>query len=90
MNWRMTVPRNRRSTIPVVLLTAAILAGCKGADTSKAATTPSSMLVGPENIAVVKAEQIRSGPAVSGTLQPEQQANVRAEVGGTVLQTYAE
>lgn len=90
MNWRMTVPRSRRSTILAVLLAAATLAGCKGADTSKAATTPSSMLVGPENIAIVKAEQIRSGPAVSGTLQPEQQANVRAEVGGTVLQTYAE
>lgn len=90
MTWRMTVPRSRRSTIPAVLLAATTLAGCKGADTSKAATTPSSMLVGPENIAIVKAEQIRSGPAVSGTLQPEQQANVRAEVGGTVLQTYAE
>lgn len=90
MNWRMTVPRSRRSTLSAVLLAATTLAACKGADTSKAATTPSSMLVGPENIAVVKAEQIRSGPAVSGTLQPEQQANVRAEVGGTVLQTYAE
>jgi membrane fusion protein, multidrug efflux system len=90
MTWRMTVPRSRRSTISAVLLAAATLAACKGADTSKAATTPSSMLVGPENIAIVKAEQIRSGPAVSGTLQPEQQANVRAEAGGTVLQTYAE
>jgi RND family efflux transporter MFP subunit len=66
------------------------LAGCKGADTGKAATTPPAMLVGPENIAVVKGEQLRSGPAISGTLQPEEQANVRAEVGGTVLQTYAE
>jgi RND family efflux transporter MFP subunit len=48
------------------------------------------MLVGPENIAVVKGEQLRSGPAISGTLQPEEQANVRAEVGGTILQTLAE
>jgi len=66
------------------------LAGCSGADTSKAATPPSAMLVGPENITVVKAAQLRSGPAISGTLQPEEQATVRAEVGGTVLQTMAE
>ncbi len=38
----------------------------------------------------MKGEQLRSGPALSGTLQPEQQANVRVEVGGTVLETYAE
>ena len=90
MNWSMTVPRRRRLTFTALLAGVAVTAGCKGADTSKAATTPAAMLVGPENIAIVKAEQIRSGPAISGTLQPEQQANVRAEVGGTVLQTYAE
>jgi RND family efflux transporter MFP subunit len=66
------------------------LAGCNGADTGKAATTPTAMLVGPENITVVKAAQLRSGPAISGTLQPEEQATIRAEVGGTVLQTMAE
>ena len=48
------------------------------------------MIVGPENVAIVKAQQIRSGPAISGTLQPEEQANVRAEVGGAVLSTSAE
>ncbi|HEV8215571.1 MAG TPA: efflux RND transporter periplasmic adaptor subunit [Gemmatimonadaceae bacterium] len=63
---------------------------CKGTETAKSATTPNAMIVGPENIAVVKAEQIRSGPAISGTLQPEQQATVRAEVGGTVLQALVE
>src|SRR6185503_12784132 len=78
---------------PVVLVALAALvtlAGCKGTDTTKAATTTPTMLVGPENIAVVKAQQIRSGPAISGALQPEEQANVRAEVGGTVLQTMVE
>ena len=69
---------------------AVLLTACKGADTSKAASTPPAMIVGPENIAIVKAEQIRSGPAISGTLTPEEQATVRAEVGGTVLQTFAE
>lgn len=66
------------------------LAGCKGADESKAASGPSAMLVGPENIAIVKAQEIRSGPAISGNITPEEQATVRAEVGGAVLSTSAE
>ena len=66
-------------------------AACKGApDTTKAATTTPGMIVGAENIAIVKAQQIRSGPAISGSLTPEEQATVRAEVGGPVLQTYVE
>jgi membrane fusion protein, multidrug efflux system len=73
----------------LILATGAVTA-CKGANTSKAATMPTAMVVGPENIAVVKAQEIRSGPALSGNLEPESQANVRAEVGGAVLQTRAE
>lgn len=73
----------------VALVALGTVSGCKRNESSAAPTTP-TMLVGPENIAVVKAQQIRSGPAISGTLQPEDQANVRAEVGGTVLQTMVE
>lgn len=92
MTRRRTTLRPRAlslTALPIVLVAGA-LAGCKGADTGKAATTPAAMIVGPENIAIVAAQQIRSGPAISGTLQPEDQANVRAEVGGTVLSTAAE
>jgi RND family efflux transporter MFP subunit len=84
---------NRGSWTAKGVATAIVLVavvGCKGADASKAATTTPTMLVGPENVAVVQSQQIRSGPAVSGTLQPEEQATVRAEIGGTVLQTFAE
>jgi len=76
----------------LVLATVATVAasGCKGADATKAATTPTGMAVGPENVAIVKAQQIRSGPAISGTLAPEEQANVRSEIGGAVLSVSAE
>lgn len=72
----------------LVALTA--IAGCTGTESTKAATTPAGMIVGPENVAVVAAQQLRSGPALSGNLEPEMQATVRAEVGGSVLQTMAE
>lgn len=63
---------------------------CKKDSAKAAAAGPTGMVVGPENITVVKAQEIRSGPAISGTLEPEEQATVRAEVAGAVLQTYAE
>jgi RND family efflux transporter MFP subunit len=48
------------------------------------------MTVGPEAVAIVKAEEIRSGPALSGQLSAETQSTVRAEVSGAVLQTYVD
>ena len=48
------------------------------------------MLVGPENVTVVRAEQIRTGPALSGSLTPEKSATIRAEMSAAVLQTFAE
>lgn len=84
--------RERRSTrraIAVSLGAAALLAACNRGG-GPPSTGTNAMVVGPENIAIVTAKQIRSGPAISGTLQPEEQATVRAEVGGAILQTYAE
>jgi RND family efflux transporter MFP subunit len=88
MNRARTIVRNGIALAAVVAVGGSL--ACKGTETAKSATTPNAMIVGPENIAIVKAEQIRSGPAISGTLQPEQNATVRAEVGGTVLQAAVE
>lgn len=87
---RLNFIRSKPSVSSVLLMLVLSAAGCKGADESKAASGLSAMLVGPENIAIVNAQEIRSGPAISGTITPEEQANVRAEVGGAVLQTMAE
>ena len=43
-----------------------------------------------EDIAVVTADLVRSGPAISGTLVPIRTAQLRAEVGGPVLETLAD
>jgi membrane fusion protein (multidrug efflux system) len=72
-------------------LGALLLAGCKGDDDASATTASEPVVtVGPENIAVASLEELRSGPTISGSLEPEQAATVRAEVGGSVLKTYAE
>jgi len=90
MNRLLTSHMRGARTTAALIAAAALAAACKGTNTTKAATTPNAMIVGPENIAIVKAQEIRSGPALSGNLEPEVQATVRAEVGGAVLQTHAE
>lgn len=82
----------RTRGITIILSAALVLSvqACKRDTVKAAAAGPGGMVVGPENVTVVKAEVIRSGPAISGTLTPEEQATVRAEVAGAVLQTFAE
>jgi RND family efflux transporter MFP subunit len=46
--------------------------------------------VGAEDLAVVEEGSLQRGPLVSGRLAPEQQATVRAEVGGSVVAVLAE
>jgi RND family efflux transporter MFP subunit len=68
----------------------ATVAACKGDDTAQAASGPATISVSPENIVIVAEGRLESGPAISGSLAPEQSAVIRAEVGGAVLATYVE
>lgn len=90
MKTMNTRARQRAALAAVVLLTASLGACRRGPQGDAEAAQQAAMTVGPENIAIVKSQQIRSGPAISGTLMPEEQANLRAEVAGSVLQTYVE
>lgn len=91
----MTTSPTRNTSRAIALAAVALLSvqACKQNDAANAAAAESNataMAVGPENIAVVKAEEITSGPALSGSLSPETQATVRSEVSGAVLQTFVE
>jgi RND family efflux transporter MFP subunit len=61
--------------------------GDAASDTSAAANP---VLVGPENVVIVKAQEIRTGPTLSGSIDAERTATVRSEVSAAVLQTFAE
>ena len=80
-----------RYHLSAVAAAALLLASCKGDDGASATEAAEAIVtVGPENIAVATLSELRSGPPVSGSLEPEQAATVRAEVGGSVLRTYAD
>ena len=85
---------NRRSlqaaTLSIGVLLVAAACG-KGDDTAAAESKKAeAMVVGMENIVLVTNGSISSGPSISGTLEPERMASVRAQIAGSVLQTYAD
>ena len=88
----MTSSRASRASVGLLFAVATLsLQGCKKNDASGAEIGKvETMLVGPENVTVVRAEQVRTGPALSGSLTPEKSATIRAEMSGSVVQTYAE
>ena len=61
----------------------------KPSDSTAAAADP-VVLVGRENIAVADSAQLRSGPAISGSLEPKVEARVRAEIMGPVERTFVD
>jgi RND family efflux transporter MFP subunit len=80
---------------PTTLLAASLLltsTACKkGASEADAASAKTAaMTIGTENIAIVTAGEVMTGPTLSGAIVPEREAAVRAQVGGSVLQTYAD
>lgn len=83
--------RNSSNSIRLLLLTSllASASACKGGAAAEAdSTAAETTTIGTENIAVVTNGVLQSGPTVSGTLTPDREAVVRAQVGGSILQTY--
>ncbi|MBA2459924.1 MAG: biotin/lipoyl-binding protein, partial [Gemmatimonadales bacterium] len=75
----------------LLLAGALLVAGCGEAPEETAASAPEPVVtVGPENIMVAELTELRSGPVVSGSLEPRQSATVRAEVSGSVMETHAD
>ena len=67
-----------------------VLAACnKGAEAAPE-KTPEALTLGPEAVAVIQQEEIRTGPQLSGNLSAEREAQVRAQLSGQVLAVYAD
>jgi RND family efflux transporter MFP subunit len=75
--------------IPALALT---LAACKGqqAQPKTAAAPPPPLLLAAEDVHTVKNSALSSGPSITGSIQPERKADVRAEVPTTVLRVLKE
>jgi membrane fusion protein (multidrug efflux system) len=90
----------------LVLAIASALAACSkeakepakpGAETAQAGgksdpkdKRPTQLQVAPEDVLTVQSDTLSSGPVVTGSIQPERKADLRAEVSAVVLQVLKE
>jgi membrane fusion protein, multidrug efflux system len=91
MKHNLRMMRTSTSVLAGLIALAALNACSKDDDASAAETAKAqTMLVGPENITIASNGSIMTGPLISGTLEPDREAVLRAQVSGSVLQTYAD
>jgi membrane fusion protein (multidrug efflux system) len=80
-----------RSTRTLILLSALVLAACGPApDASKKAGATAPILLSAEDVHTVRNSALTSGPAITGSVQPERRADLRAEVSAIVLKVLKE
>ena len=90
---RKTIRRGASTALAAAAVLA--LAGCgrdgEAAESKAAADAANAgVVVGSENVFVASADEIGTGPVISGTLTAEREAQVRAEMPGVVLSVSAE
>ena len=81
---------SRPLLVAALLISAGSISACGKKDNANAQAPEQPSLITPENIAVVDTMRIASGPSLSGELAAEKEAQVRAEVAGSVVQVYVE
>ena len=95
LSRRFTAPRTSLIAAAVALtLAAGMLAGCQKSGArpaADAASAPSAtLLIAPEDVRTVGLQTHASGPVITGSVEPERRADLRAEVSAVVLQVLKE
>ncbi len=87
-----------RPSFWILTVVLALLAACGKSDKAPAAAKPdakaeapakaasAALLLAPEDLHTLQTSQLASGPVVTGTIQPERRADLRAEVAAVVTQ----
>jgi len=79
-----------RSSLPLIMAVLVLVAACgrsdKPAADKAAAKAPPVLLLAPEDLHTVRTGALASGPVITGSVQPERKADLRAEVAAVVLQ----
>jgi RND family efflux transporter MFP subunit len=78
---------SRRLALPLIAL-ALLAAGCNkgGAPAASGAANAPTLLLAPEDVRTLALSARSEGPVVTGSVQPERRADLRAEVSSVVLQ----
>jgi len=80
-----------RLVLAIVVLASVVgLAGCQKGDGKEAEAAPPPLLVSREDVFVVSNAALTSGPSITGSVEPERRADLRAEVSAVVLAVIKE
>ncbi len=80
-----------RKTLLALAIASALVACSKGAKKEEGKEAPAVQLsISPEDTLTVQTNGLASGPVVTGSIQPERKADLRAEVAAVVLQVLKE
>lgn len=79
---------DRMNTCIAVIAAIFLLNGCGKKE--ETVTTERTVSISSESWTIADFGVIESGPAISGTLIPKNKAAIRAQIGGAVMQTFAE
>ena len=95
LSRRFAAPRSTTIAAALALAFATgLLAGCHkpgAAGAAGAASAPAAaLLISPEDVRTVGLQAHASGPVITGSVQPERRADLRAEVSAVVLQVLKE
>jgi membrane fusion protein (multidrug efflux system) len=86
------MPHSSRFLMALAIVLAAACA--KGPDANKAKAgekaSAAPLLISPEDVITVRSSALSSGPAITGSIQPERRADLRAEIQSIVLQVVKE
>jgi RND family efflux transporter MFP subunit len=77
----------------VAILAIAVLMGACGKEagtSQKDVNTAAPLILSPEDVYTVRNAALTSGPAITGSIQPERRADLRAEVSAVVLRVLKE
>ena len=95
LSRRFAAPRSTTIAAALMLAFAAgLLAGCHkpgaGGPADAASAPAPALLISPEDVRTVGLQAHASGPVITGSVQPERRADLRAEVSAVVLQVLKE
>ncbi|MCA0174919.1 MAG: efflux RND transporter periplasmic adaptor subunit [Proteobacteria bacterium] len=84
------MPKSRPVLYALTVLLAAALAACGGAAAPggpvAAASAPAALLLSPADVITLAPSSLATGPVLTGSLQPERRADLRAEISAVVLE----
>jgi RND family efflux transporter MFP subunit len=95
LSRRFAAPRSTTLAAALALAFAAgLLAGCQkpgaGGPAGAASAPAAALLISPEDVRIVGLQAHASGPVITGSVQPERRADLRAELSAVVLQVLKE